>query len=117
MLDERANGRGDHLPVVSLLLGPALMAAQSLGPVDDRGQGDVDAATLQAIAEGGVVIGRDREIAVVDQGFFPKELLADVVFGGLGESRWTRAQIGDRKSLGVSAKLLQESEEVGSVDA
>lgn len=51
MLDQGADGSGEHFSIVALFLPAWLMATEFLGPPDDRRDGDVDAILVQAVSE------------------------------------------------------------------
>lgn len=78
MLDELAYVVGQDLPVMGFPLGSAEEKIMLFSPLDNRRNRDFLPMLLpEKIPDIGVIIGVDGDIGIIDQAFFPAQLMED----------------------------------------
>jgi len=86
VLDQCANGGGQDLPVMDLLLGSGPVAIQRLGARRDRRRRDMDSCLPETVAQGAIVVAGDGQPGIFDQLLLPQQLCLDCRLGGGRES-------------------------------
>jgi hypothetical protein len=116
VLDESADGRGNDLPIVSLLFRPGPVTSELFGSIDDRGQRDIDPTVPKSITDGRVVEGGDGERGIFDQSAFLDKKRSDNFLTTFSQPAWRVSMVGDGKMAGIFPKELPEGEETGLPD-
>lgn len=111
MLDESSDGGRNDLPTVGLLFRSGLMAAQGLGPIDDRRDRHFEVKLQQALLDSRVVEPGDREIRIVDKTLLFKQEPPDQLLGISRQSSMRLSMIGQGVGLRVFAVLLEYGKE------
>ena len=82
VLHQRPDSGGQDLPVMRFVFLARLVAAQTLGPVDERGHGHRYALLLEAITDRRVIVAGDGQAGIIHQGALPQQLVFHRRFDG-----------------------------------
>lgn len=93
------------------------MAAQLPGPVGDSVDRDRDPLLAQTIPQGGVVVGGDGNVRILNQFFVSEQFAPNSRFGFKRQPALALSPVGDREVQGIGPICLQLIEEPRSTDA
>jgi hypothetical protein len=101
MLDQGADGRGDHFAVMMFLGLPRLIAPELFGAGNDGGNGDRDTLFPQAVSDRRVVVRPDREVGILDEPLIVAERPLNLLLSRDGNLLGTLPMIREDKAVGI----------------
>jgi len=116
VLDQGADGGGEHFAVMGFLLPARLVAAYSPGSIDDGVDRDRDALLAKAVTHGGVVVSRNGDLGILDQVLLAQQLDLDGPFCLRRKPLRWRSIVGDGESLAGGLVTFPQREETRLAD-